>query len=107
MHWSLSGYDSPLANGQDRSALQYLESCTGVWVGKTPPLLMVRREVVFKIWSHALEFNRVRPPPLLMGRREVVCSIWSHTLEFGWVRLPPSYGQERIGLQHLESCTGV
>ena len=62
MHWSLSGYDSPLANGQDRSALQYLESCTGVWVGKTPPLLMVRREVVFKIWSHALEFGWRRHP---------------------------------------------
>ena len=53
----------PLANGQERSGLQYLDSCTGVWVGKTPPLLMVRREVLCNIWSHALKFGWVRLPP--------------------------------------------
>ena len=53
----------PLANGQERSGLQHLESCTGVWVGKTPPLLIVSRDVVCKIWSHALEFVCVRLPP--------------------------------------------
>ena len=72
MHWSLGGQLSPLANGEERSGLQHLESCTGVWKGKTPPLLM--------------------------SRREVVCNISSHTLEFGWVRLPPSNGKERSGL---------
>ena len=71
----------PLANGQEGSCLQQMESCTAVWVCKTPPSLMQRREVVYNIWSHALVF--------------------------GWVRLPPYYGQERSGLQHLESCTGV
>ena len=48
-----------------------------------------------------------KTPPLLMFRREAVCNIWSHALEFLWVSLPPCYGQESSGLQHLESCTGV
>ena len=48
-----------------------------------------------------------KTPSLLMGRRDVVCNIWSHALEFGWVRLPPCHGHKRSGLQHLESCTGV
>ena len=47
----------PLHYGQERSDLKHLESCTEVWVGKTPPLLMVRREVVSNIWSHALKFG--------------------------------------------------
>ena len=63
MQWSLGGQDTPLASGQYKSRLQHVESCTGVWVGKTPPLLV--------------------------GRRKVVCSIWSHAPEFGWVRLYP------------------
>ena len=71
----------PLSNGQERSGLQYLELCTGVWVGKTPTFLM--------------------------QRGEVDCSIRSPALEFGWVRLPLANGQERSGLQHLESCTRV
>ena len=53
----------PLANGQEVSGLQHLESCTGVLVGKTPPLLMVRREVDFSMWSEALEFGFARLPP--------------------------------------------
>ena len=81
MHWSLGGLDSPLDNGQKKSSLQHLESCTGVWVDKTPPLLM--------------------------GRGHVVSNIWSNAIEFRWVKLLPCYGQERTGLQHLESCTGV
>ena len=122
----------PLGYGQERSGLQHLESCTGVWVGKTAPLLMSRIEVVCNIWSHALEFGWVRLPlangqersafqhlesctgdsvskttPLQMVRRELVCYIWSHALEFRWARLPLCYGQERSGMQHLESCTGV
>ena len=56
------GKTSPFANGQGRSGLQHLESCTVVWVGKTPHLLMVRSEVVCNIWSHALEFGWVRHP---------------------------------------------
>ena len=48
-----------------------------------------------------------KTPPLLMGRTEVVCNIWSHALEFEWVRLPPSNGLERNGLQHLELCSEV
>ena len=71
----------PPCYGQERSGLQDLESCTRVWVGKILPLLMGRRKVVFTKWSHAQEF--------------------------GWVRLPLCYGQERSGLQHLESCTVV
>ena len=43
----------PLANGQGRSGLQHLKSCTGIQVDKTPPLLMGRRVVVCNIWSHA------------------------------------------------------
>ena len=62
MNWSLGGQDSPHASGQEKSRLQHLESCTGVWVGKTPALVM--------------------------GRRNVVCNMWGHALEFGWVRLP-------------------
>ena len=53
----MGGEDSPLANGKERSGLQHLESCTGDWAGKTPPSLMVRREFVCNIWSHALEFG--------------------------------------------------
>ena len=100
-------------------------------MGKTPPLLMVRREVVCSIWSHALEFGWARLPlcngkersgfqnlesctgvwvgkshHLLMGKREVVCNIWSHALEFGLVRLL-AHVQGRSGLQYLESSTGV
>ena len=52
----------PLANGQERSGLQHLESCNGVWVGKTPPLLMVRTKVLLNLWSHTLEFGWVRLP---------------------------------------------
>ena len=51
----------PLANGQERSGLQHLKSCVGVWFGMTFPLLL--------------------------GWRELVCTI-CHALEFGWVRLP-------------------
>ena len=60
-------------------------------MGKTPPFLMVRREVVCNIWSHELEFGWVRLPPLLIGRVEVVCNICSHALEFWVRRLPPCY----------------
>ena len=63
MHFSLGGLDSPFINGQGRNSLQHLESCTGVWVGKTPTLLMVRSKVVCNIWSHALEFQWLRLPP--------------------------------------------
>ena len=56
-HWSLGGYDSPLANGKERTGLQHLESCSGVRVGKSPPLPMGSREVVCNIRSHALEFE--------------------------------------------------
>ena len=94
--------------------MQHLASCTRVWVGKTPSLLMVRREMDCNILSPSLEFDWVRVPPcygqeisglqdlesctgvcvgktpsLLLGWREVVCNIWSHALEFEWVRLPP------------------
>ena len=75
MHISLGGQDSPFANGKERSVLQHVESSIEVWVRKTPPLLMVRIEVV--------------------------CDIWSHALEFGWVRLPLTNGLGRSDLQHL------
>ena len=35
----------PLANGQESSGLHHLELCTGVWVGKTPPLLTGREKL--------------------------------------------------------------
>ena len=135
MHCSWSGYDSPLANGQERSCLQHLESCTGVWMGNTlppcysagekwfaisgvmqwsfigedSPLAMVRREAFYNIWSHALEVKILvgKTPPFLMGRREVVCNKWCHTMKFVWVGFPFPYSQERSGLEHLELCTGV
>ena len=44
----------PLANGQEISGLQHVELCTGDYVGKTPNLLMVRREVVCNFCTHAL-----------------------------------------------------
>ena len=119
----------PLASGKDKSRLQHLESCTIVWVGKTPPLLMGRSKDVCNICSHTLEIGSVRLPlsdeqdksclqhlelctedwegktsPLLLGRRKVICNIWSYELEFGWVRLPLSNGQEKSCLQHLQSC---
>ena len=53
----------PLTNDQESSGLQHLKSCTGVWVRKTHPLLMVMREVDFKIWSYAQQFKWVRLPP--------------------------------------------
>ena len=71
----------PLANGQEKVPLHNLESCTGVWVGKSPLLLM--------------------------DRRKFVCNIWSHALELGLVGLPLAMRQEKSRLQHLESCTGV
>ena len=44
-----------------------------------------------------------KTPHLQMVKREVVCNFWSHAPELGWVILPHCYGQERSGLQHLES----
>ena len=38
-----------LANAQEKSRLQHLQSCTEVWVGKTPALQVGRRKVVFNI----------------------------------------------------------
>ena len=58
-------------------------------MGKTFPLIMGKSEVVYNIWSHALEFEWVRLPPFLMVRREVVCNMWSEALEFGLAGLPP------------------
>ena len=46
----------PLGSGQEESRLQYLKLCTGVWVGKTPPSVVDRRNFVSNISSHALEF---------------------------------------------------
>ena len=48
-----------------------------------------------------------KSPPFLVGRRKVVCNIWSHALEFEWVRPTPSNGQDKCRLQHLELCSGV
>ena len=64
MHWSLVALDSSLANGNDDECFIHLESCTGVWLSKTGP-------------------------PLLMGMTNDVSYIKSYALEFGWVRLPP------------------
>ena len=46
MHSSLGVYDTLLANEQVRISLQYLKSCTGVWVDNNPPLLIGRKTVV-------------------------------------------------------------
>ena len=51
------GKTPPLANNKERSGLQHMESCTGVRLGKTPPLIMGKSEVVYcttsgvKHWS--------------------------------------------------------
>ena len=81
MHCSLDGLDSPLANGHERSGFQDLKLCTVVLVRKTSPLLMIRRKVVYNIWSHALEFGWV-PVPVP-------------------VPVPLTNGLGRIGLQYL------
>ena len=39
--------------------------------------------------------------PMPMGRREVVCNIWSDALELGWVRLSIVNRQKRIGLKDI------
>ena len=51
---SLDVQDSPLVCGQEKSRLQHLESCTVVWVGKTLPFFVGRRNVASIICSHAL-----------------------------------------------------
>ena len=38
------------SNGQDKSHLQHQELCSGVWVGKTLPLLKGRSKVVCNIY---------------------------------------------------------
>ena len=53
----------PLATGQEKRHLQYLEYCTGVWESKTPSFLMGRTEVVCNISSHVLESGCVRLHP--------------------------------------------
>ena len=63
MHWRLAGEYSQLPSMNEQRRLQDFESSTGVYLGKTPSLLM--------------------------GRSKDICNIWSHALEFGWVRLPP------------------
>ena len=102
------------ASWQAKSHLHDLESCTGVWVGKTPVLLMGRREIVCNIWSHAQDFGWLefplakgqeksrlhdlesyttvwvgKTPPLPKDSRKLFCIIYSHALEFGLVRFPP------------------
>ena len=57
------GKTPPLVNGNDDGCFIHLESCTGVWVDKTPPLLMGMTMDVSYIWSHALEFGWVRLHP--------------------------------------------
>ena len=59
---------------RERSGLQHLESCTGVCVSKTPPLLLGRREVVCSIWSQALEFVWVRLPPCLWSGEKLLAT---------------------------------
>ena len=43
----------PLENGNDDGCFIHLESCTGVWLGKTTPLKMELRIDVCNIRSHA------------------------------------------------------
>ena len=50
----LGGYDSPLANGQEKSRFQHLEPCTRVWVGKTRPFANEEQEILCNTRSHAL-----------------------------------------------------
>ena len=62
MHLSVGRKDSLIADGQGKSHLQHLLSCSGVSVGKTLPLLMGIRKVVCNIRNHALECGCVRLP---------------------------------------------
>ena len=66
-----------LANGQQKRQLQHLMSCIGVWVGKTPPLLI--------------------------GRMKVVLTPGVMHLSLGGQDSPLASGQEKSRLQHLES----
>ena len=86
---SLGRQDSPLPNGQGRICLQHLGSCTGVWVSKTSPFANGHERSGFQHLESCTGFWVGNTPLLLMVRREVVSNIWSHALEFGWVRLPP------------------
>ena len=63
MHLSLGWYDSTFANGQDKSRLQHMWSCTRVKVVKTPQWLTGNRNFVYNICSYALEFEWARLPP--------------------------------------------
>ena len=77
----------PLANDK-KSPLQDLESCTRVWLGKTP-LANGKEKSCLK---HIGSFTGVwlgKTPLLLMGTKKDVCNVESNALEFGWVRLPP------------------
>ena len=69
-----------MANGLEKCPLQHLESCTGVWVGKTPCY-----------WAGEMSFATFR----IMH--------WSLVVQDSTL----DRGQEKSRLQHLESCTGV
>ena len=53
------GKTPPLINGLGRSGLQYLQSCTGVRVGKTPPLIMGKSEVVYCTTSRVMHWSLI------------------------------------------------
>ena len=108
--------------------MQHYESCTVVWLGKNPPLVMGMRKGVCNILSHTLKFGWVRLSPSkwerektftkskdmflsllkkvsspVYGNEKRPLNIWSYALEFVWVRLPMAIGHEKSRLQHLDS----
>ena len=85
--------------------MQHLYSCTGILGDKTPPFLMVRREIVCNIRSHALKLGWVNSP-LLKFRSEVDLML-NPALEFEWEDSPHANGKERSIVKHLKSCTEV
>ena len=87
IHMSLGGQHSPLANGQVKSHLQHLQSCTGVWVGKTLPFANGQEKSRLHDLESCTRVCMGKTPPLLKDRRKVVCTIYNHALEFRWVRL--------------------
>ena len=89
MHWRVAGEYSHLPSMNEQRRLQDFESSTGIYLGKTPSLLMGMRKVIYNIYRHILEFGLVRLPPLLMPIRKDVCNTWCYALEFVWARLPP------------------
>ena len=53
------GKTPPLDNNKERSFLQHMESCTEIRVGKTPPLIMGKSEMVYCTTSGVMHWSLI------------------------------------------------